>query len=120
MRIYNVTRQTIVAQEYCTASTFFTRFMGLMGKKELPDKKALVIKPCNSIHTFFMRFPIDVLFVDRNNRITHVIESIKPWKVSKVVWNSSHVIELPPGTVKLSKTQIGDTISLDRSSNAQA
>lgn len=64
------------------ADTFIKRFFGLMGKKTYPKNKTLFLSPCNSIHTFFMRFPITVVFVNKENYVLKVVENMKPWRMA--------------------------------------
>lgn len=112
MRITNTTKETILADNCKIADTFFTRFMGLMGKDGLSKRSGLLITPCNSIHMFFMKFPLDVVFIDTNYKVVHLEENIVPWRVSKIIWESASVIELPIGTIKESRTEIGDILYL--------
>jgi uncharacterized membrane protein (UPF0127 family) len=79
----------------------------------LPDEGALVIEPCSSIHMFFMRFPLDVLYVDRSDRVVRVQEGIKPWRIGPLhTAGARYVIELPVGAIQRSGTQVGDQLSL--------
>ena len=87
------------------ADNFFTRFKGLMFKKELNVNEGLIINPCNSIHMFFMNFPLDILFVNENNEVVEILENIKPWRVSKLYFNAEYVVELPINTVKSKNIQ---------------
>ena len=103
--IIPVTKQ-LIAQNITFSVTFWSRFLGLMLKKTLPKGEALVIKPCNSIHTFFMRFPIDVVFTDEKWRVVAVYENLRPWRVTKIVKEAKQVIELPAGTLK-GKLKVG-------------
>ena len=64
------------------ANTFSSRFFGLMGRKSIPEDYALAIVPCNSIHTFFMRFNIDAIFFDKDGKITKVVRNMKPWHMA--------------------------------------
>ena len=64
------------------ADTFMSRFWGLMGRKNLPSGRALLIKPCNSIHTFFMRFRMTAVFVDKNMRVVKVVPNMAPWRMT--------------------------------------
>jgi hypothetical protein len=76
--------------------------------------QALVIDPCTSIHMFFMRFPIDVLYVDRENRVVRVQARIKPWRVGPLYTRGARfVIELPAGAIEASGTQVGDHLVLE-------
>jgi hypothetical protein len=113
MRVINKTRDTVLAGNAKLAASFFKRIKGLLGKKELKRGEALVIKPCDSIHTFFMRFPIDAVFVDKKGRAVGLKSNIRPWRFSPVYWQASFVIELPAGTIIESMTKKMDEISLD-------
>jgi uncharacterized membrane protein (UPF0127 family) len=112
MIVTNLTRKTVLAENCEAASTFFARFRGLQFRKEFPPGHGLLITPCNSIHMFFMRFPIDALFIDPENRIVHICEGIRPWRVSGVIRNSRCVLELPAGTVSSTGTAVGDLLDM--------
>jgi uncharacterized membrane protein (UPF0127 family) len=114
-RVTNETRGTVLARESALADSFMRRGLGLMGKKSLPEGGGLVIRPCNGVVSFFMRFPIDVVFVDANGAVLHLVPNLTPWKTSKVVRGSKLVIELPAGTIGDTGTQVGDSISIERS-----
>ena len=99
-----------VAQKVKEATSFQDRLVGLMFREKMNDFDALLISPCNSIHTCFMKYPIDVLFLDRNNKIVHMIKSMKPWRFSSLYLKSKKVLELNSG--KISKEiEIGDEVS---------
>lgn len=83
-----------------------------MGKKGLPPDGGLIIDPCKGVVCFFMRFPIDVVFLDREGRVVHLVEDLRPWKTSKIVGASKLVVELPTGTISRTQTQLGDTIAI--------
>ena len=70
----------ILADEIRIADTFGSRFLGLMGKKELKEGQGLLLKRCGSIHTCFMRFPIDATFLDRRGNVLKVVRGIRPWR----------------------------------------
>lgn len=92
------------------------RFRGLMGvsPERFPPDSALVIDPCSSIHMFFMRFPIDVLYVDRDNRVVRVQEDLKPWRIGPVYTRGAkYVVELPAGTVESSGVEVGDRLVIE-------
>ncbi len=80
----------------------------------LEHGEGLIIDPCSSIHTFWMRFPIDVLYMDRDNRVIRADETMKPWRIGPVFTGSRWVIELPPGMISATGTQAGDTIDIIR------
>ena len=94
------------------ADNIFTRMKGLLGRKELPQGEALWIKPCFSVHTFFMKFSIDVIFLDRKNLVIATIKDLKPHRLTRLYPHSFSVLELPVGTLDASNTQIGDKIDI--------
>lgn len=99
----------VILENAKVADTFISRFFGLMGKKDLPEDAGLIIKPCNSVHCFFMRFPIDVIFVDSDDRIVHVMPAMKPGKISPIVRKAKYVIE-SNAHILSKKLQVGDEI----------
>lgn len=113
MKVVNISKNTILGERIEIADTFVKRFLGLMPRKTLNEGEGLVINPCNSIHMFFMSFPIDVLFIDKNNKIVHIEANFKPWRISKFVKGGKYVIELPVGVVKNTLTEVGDIVSLN-------
>jgi uncharacterized membrane protein (UPF0127 family) len=112
MKIINKTKNTVLAEDAVAADTVFSRLKGLLGRKAFIKGEALIITPCNSIHTFFMRFPIDVLFVDKNNKIVKVLAQLSPFRFSKLYWKSKTVVELPSGKINSTQTQYGDSLQL--------
>ena len=112
MKVINKTRQTILAENAAIAKTPLTRMIGLLNRKAFEPGEALIIRPCNSIHTFFMRFPIDVIFVDANNRIIKTISRMRPFRISGIYLNALFTIELPAGTLDKTSAQTGDYITI--------
>jgi uncharacterized protein len=110
MIVYNSSKNVLLADNCAVADTLLKRFIGLMGKKELPNNRGLLIKPCNSIHMFFMKISLDIVFIDNENTVVYLIERIKPWRVSRLVGNACSVLELPEGTIVKSGTNIGDNL----------
>jgi uncharacterized membrane protein (UPF0127 family) len=116
-RVRNVTKDKLLATAAEEARSFSTRFMGLMGRKELPFGSGLHIVPCNGIHTFFMRIAIDALFLDRELRVVKLFASLPPWRATSVYFNAHSVLELPSGTVAASGTSEGDLLELTSAAN---
>ena len=112
MRIINKTKGTILADNAIVADSLLSRMKGLLGRQNFIMGEALVIKPCNCVHSFFMHFPIDVLFIDSNNRIIGIKRYFNPWRVSPIYLNGKSVVELPCGVVAKSGTATGDEIML--------
>jgi len=101
-----------VASNIDVADSVWRRFVGLMGRRELPAGHGLCIRPCSSIHMFFMRFPIDAVFVDGDGRIVRLYEAIRPWRVTRIVRRAKAVLELPAGTARSHRLNVGDMITL--------
>ena len=74
--------------------------MGLLGRSELAEGEGLWIQPCNSIHTWFMRFPIDAIFFDKTGKVLRVYEHLKPWRMTRIVIGAKGVLELPAGAAR--------------------
>ncbi len=81
------------------ADSFWTRFCGLMGRKELREGHGLLIAPCSSVHMCFMRFSIDVVYLDKEYRIRKVVKNLKPWVGMSMCFGAWAALELPAGTV---------------------
>jgi len=113
MRIINKTNNSVLAENVIIADTPFTRMKGLLGKKKFSKGQALILNPCNSIHMFFMRFPIDVLFLDKNNRIVKAISSIRPFCLTAIYFKAKFAVELPVGTTLATNTQAGDCLLIE-------
>jgi uncharacterized protein len=112
LRITNTTRGTVLAEQCEQARSFIARGRGLMGRAELAPHSGLLIDPCSSIHTFFMRFPIDVVFVNRARQVVGLRAAMPPGKPYAGAWGARATIELPAGVIAASGTQIGDLIEM--------
>ncbi len=119
-QVINVTRDRILAAQAIRAEGFWQRFVGLMGKTSLPMGEGLHIVPCNSIHTFFMRIPIDVLFLDAENKVVRRDEAMPPWRMTPPIRGARTVLELPIGTLTGSGTEIGDQLRFEPPSTLPA
>ena len=113
LRAVNLTTEKTLAAELARADTFLARTIGLMGSTSLPAGSGLWIDPCPSIHRFFMRYAIDVVFLDGTLRVTRAIESLEPWRVAFGARGSRSVLELPVGTIAATATRIGDPRAIE-------
>ena len=104
--IRNATKGVVLAETVEVANTFLTRLRGLLGRKEFREGEALIIDPCNSVHTIGMRFSIDVLFLDRENRVIGLRRGISPNRMTSIFWNSRRVVELPDSSIEASPTAV--------------
>ncbi len=98
----------VLARQVERAVSVRARLRGLLGRTALPEGAALVIEPCTSIHTFFMRFPIDVAFVARDGRVLRAISDLRPWRATRLYPAAALVVELPAGTLQRTQTRDGD------------
>ena len=109
----NLTRGTIVASRVGVARSIPARTRGLMFARSLADDEGLLIDPCGSIHMFFMRFALDVLYVDQFDRVVRTQRGIKPWRVGPLYTRGAkYVIELPIGTIERSATEPCDQLQI--------
>jgi len=112
MQAFNLTQQRTLAGVLMVADSFFLSLKGLIGRARLETGHGLWIVPCQSVHTFWMRFPIDVVFLDKHCKIIHLVENLKPHRVSKHLSKANSVIELPISTIEGTGTQVGDEIQI--------
>lgn len=112
MKVYNITKGQWVATDVAVASTFWSRLVGLLGRPSLPEGAGLLITPCDSIHTFGMRFPIDAVFIDRGYRVVRVVERLKPFRVVLPVRGAIGVLELAAERARRTQTERGDQLEI--------
>ena len=112
MKLYKTTNANaeLLIDELELADGLFSRAKGLLGRKSLAANKALWIKPCNNIHTCFMNFAIDCVFIDKSFCINKIVSDVKPFKFIGPFWKSSSVIELSAGFVEAKKLKVGDQL----------
>jgi len=112
LTILDETRNTILGTRIALADTFLTRLVGLLGKKQMASDGGLLIQPSSGVHTFFMRFPIDVIALDRNHRVRAVWHALRPWRLSRVSWRYQSVLELPAGQIRRCRVEVGDQLRM--------
>lgn len=111
--VVNETRDRIVATRVRLAATSATRRKGLLGVTHLDGNSGLWIVPCEAVHTFWMRIPLDTVFLDRHGQVKKIRASLKAWRL--VVDLRAHsVLELAAGTLARSETQVGDRLLFQR------
>ena len=95
------------------ADTFFKRLRGLIGRKNLPQGRGLMIIPCNSIHMLFMSFAIDAVFVDKNFVIKKIAQNLKPWTGFSICVGAWAVVEISAGESVRLNLQVGQTLEVE-------
>ena len=118
-RLVNTERGAVLANRVEPAFDARTRKKGLLGRESIPDDYALVIAPCNSIHTFFMRCPIDVVFVSKDGTVTKTRRGVKPWRIAGSL-KAFAVIEAAPGFVDRHQIAPGDVVALREAAPGEA
>ena len=102
----------IIVNHIIHANTFLARLKGLMGRKTLTQDTGLLLEPCDNVHTFHMNFPIDVIFLDHENKVIHIEHSMKPNQVGKRVKGAKKALEINGGLAATMNIQPGDVIDL--------
>jgi len=106
----NITRGVALATELEIATSFATRSKGLLGRSGLPRDRGMLIDPCSSVHTWFMSFPIDIVFLDNKNRVVGLKRNLKPFRMAWS-WRGAKTLELPVGVIASTRTLLGDFVA---------
>lgn len=116
MIVKNANRATLVGETIEVAVTAAQKAKGLLGRDCLSDGEGLLFKGCSSLHTFFMQFPIDIIFADKHGKVLKCAKAVRPFKLVACPWKAHYAIELPVGAIEDSDTRPGDYLSfLDES-----
>jgi uncharacterized protein len=108
--VFNRTRESFLSLSVTLADTHLRRLKGLLGKMSLKSDEGLWTIPSQGVHTLFMMFPIDVLYLDENNRVIHIVENLGTFRMSPIRRDSASVLQLPTRTVFSSGTRVGDQL----------
>lgn len=107
----NTATGSVVGKKIRRATSLLDRMVGLLGRKSLSPDEGLWLWPCNSIHTYFMRFPIDALFLSATGEIVRLYESFDPYQMTKIIFSAKSVLELPAGTIARTGCALGQTVA---------
>lgn len=113
LRVINQTRDTILADRADIADTAPLRNRGLLKRTGLDSGEGLWIVPCEGVHTIGMKFPIDVVFLNKKRKVLKVRREMGKWKMA-VCLRGHSVLELPAGTCDLAKTAVGDQLEFEK------
>jgi len=113
IQVANRTRGTVLGSEIRIADTAMSRMVGLLAHSELRPGCGLLIVPSSGVHTFGMRFPIDVIALDRNLRVRGTWENLGPFRFAALGVKTHKVLELPVGAIRDSHTQVDDQLALE-------
>jgi uncharacterized membrane protein (UPF0127 family) len=112
---FNRTRRQYLATRMATAGTHWTRLRGLLGTTHdnFVQGRGLWIVPCRGVHTLGMSFPIDVVYLTKDNVVLHLEYGLRPWRFAPIRRRAASVLELPENTVRSTGTTIGDELEID-------
>jgi uncharacterized membrane protein (UPF0127 family) len=111
--VVNATRGSVLATQVRLATKPWTRLAGLLGCAALRAGEGVHIVPCQSVHTLFMRFSIDVLYLDGDARVVKAVAALRPFRFSSGGRRARSTLELPTGTIVTTATQVGDQVRFD-------
>ena len=111
MSVINKTKQAILADKVVIANTFLSRLVGLLGRSKLNQGEGLYLTNCQCVHMFGMRFSIDVVFLDQDNKVVGIEHNLLPFRISGFYRKAISCLELPAGTVLSTNTELGDELT---------
>lgn len=109
----NASRGTLLARHVDVADSFGARLRGLLGTRTLAASHGLLLRPCRQVHSFFMRYALDLVFVDRGGRVVQTVREFSPGRLSPFVRAAAAVLELPAGTLATAPVVAGDRLESD-------
>ena len=112
MRAFNTSKAIVIASDLKEAVGFFPRLLGLIGRDRLAENEGLWMARCRAIHTFGMRFPIDVVFLDGDFIVKKIVKGLRPLRPGVSCRHAEGVLELPEGTIERAQIQIGDRVTI--------
>lgn len=108
----NATAKREIAHDVVLADSFLKRMKGLLGRKRFDEGEALWIRPCKSVHTIGMRFPIDVVFLDKSNVVIAIKKNLPSNRFTGLYLRAASVLELPAGTLQAAGIKVGDRLEI--------
>ena len=112
MQVIISSTKRILVGNLMVADSIFKRMKGLLGKTSLASGSGLLLKPCKAVHTFGMKFAIDIVFLDKGNRVIKIIEALKPNRITAIYSNASTVLELSGGSTAEAQLSKGDYLEI--------
>lgn len=113
VEIVNLTRNAVVGTRIRLADRAYARLVGLLGTKSLEPGCGLLIEPSSGVHTFGMRYAIDVVSLDAQMRVLGTWQKVGPWRVAAIHWKTRKVLELPAGTIEASRIELKDQLAFN-------
>jgi len=113
VKVFNITRATLVGDRVEVAETSSARGKGLLGREGLDAGAGLWIKPCSGVHMFGMKFPIDVVGLNGDRKVVKLWPHLKPWRMTPISLRLRSVLELPAGRIAVCNIELGDQLRID-------
>lgn len=110
LRVLNLSKGTCLGTNIEVADSPRRRMVGLLGTPNLLPQCGLLIYPTQAVHTFGMKYPIDILFLNRNKKVVGIRPSVRPNRLTRIFWTAECVIELPANTIRETRTALGDVV----------
>jgi len=110
----NATRGTVLGDSIRVADTGLTRIVGLLGERQIAPGDGLLIVPSQGVHTMGMLFPIDIAVLDGDWNVLALRKRMGLFRMTRVFWKAAAVLELPPGMLEATSTDVGDRLAFDR------
>lgn len=108
--VFDKTNDCLIGLNVGSAFTPFGRMKGLLGRLRIGEGEGVWIAPAHGVHTFGLLFPVDVVFLDADRRVIHLIEHLRPFRITALVLNSASALELPAHTIYASRIRVGDQL----------
>lgn len=108
--LMNESSGKVIVESLVTAESARARMRGLLGRSSLPGREGLLLRPCRSIHMWFMRFPIDAAFLDHELRVLKIVRNLQPWRLAWAPRSTRSVVETAAGV--MADLQVGDRLRL--------
>ncbi len=115
MKALNVSKNKMLGTKIKIAGNFWKRFQGLIGSAALKEGEGLLIPFCQGVHTFGMKYAIDVIYLGTDGEVVSMVEGMRPQMFGPINFLSKNVLELPVGTIRQSCTELADVVSLEES-----
>lgn len=110
--VVNTTKGTTLASSAEFATTYSQRRQGLLGRSSLEEGEGLIIRPCKGVHSFGMKFPIDVAYVSKDGKVIHTISPLFPNRLGLLMLRAAWILELPQGVLLRTETILGDMLAI--------
>jgi uncharacterized protein len=108
--VFNKTRESFLSLSVAAADTHLARLKGLLGRLRLKSDEGIWVVPSQGVHTIGVLVPLDLIYLDSDHRVIHMVESLGSFRIGPIRRNAASVLELPPRTIYSSQTQVGDQL----------